>query len=733
MRSWAAFAIIVVALGAALVVSERRKAEAPVGPEPILNLIADTEHELTRLPVAFAPLADSEEVKIGKSIEKSYADMWRHPEGEQQTRAIEAYVQQVGSRVAANAHRKLPYRFHYIPELDFVNAFALPGGPVYIGEGLLALMETEDQLAAVLGHELEHIDHRHCAERVQIQAALRHAPLGGLMGIPVEVFAAGYSKTQELEADREGTKLAAAASYSPFGALTMFEAFDRAYPAKRAKSNSPEEELSGIALQTLEGYFRSHPLTAERIDQIRKMIADGQLPRQEKTRPLPIAFYFLTDRAWQTLQKAEVPTPSWFPENQKREREAERQKQYRLALKLANQSVALRPDQPRALQVVAISSFGLGDYSAATAAYRSLLAVYPIFADGVRQHADTLARQALAAQHYAEAARLANASLELQPDQEDALKILSEAQLHLADFAGAAVTCRKLAQLHPEGASEIAAYAAQMAHLSYGAHRYQAALDLVSQALALAPLRIDSQALRADALFALGDFSSAAAAYRKLLDPFPTNQEFIRRCAESLAAGSPNTAAYDEFLQWLAVRAPAAPALAAMKRVEWAGLVLRAGANQNPLPDSTSLAPELTGRLGWWFYRVGNYSMAATLLNRAIAQRPGDLAIQSNMAWNDLELHRPDEALRRFTAVLEHGTPPFARMGRAVARWRLRQTEDAVRDFAVATNSAPEWLNPAWVKGLYPPGIAQTIFEFPRPATPYPSAPVLARPPNRPF
>ena len=92
------------------------------------------------------------------------------------------YVSRVGAKVAARAHRKLPYKFHYIPNMDFVNAFALPGGHVYIGAGLVALMDSEDELAAVLGHEIEHIDHYHCAERVQTEAAPPEDPPGQFGG-----------------------------------------------------------------------------------------------------------------------------------------------------------------------------------------------------------------------------------------------------------------------------------------------------------------------------------------------------------------------------------------------------------------------------------------------------------------------------------------------------------------------------------------------------------------------
>jgi beta-barrel assembly-enhancing protease len=287
MRSWATFSITVLLLTAALIWSQVNKPAAPVGPQPIVNFIADGEQELMRLPVAFAPLSDSEEIKIGEQLELEYVNRWQPPSDED--RAVEDYVQKIGAGVAAHAHRKLPYRFHYIPGVSFVNAFALPGGAVFIGGGLISLMTTEDEVGAVLGHEIEHIDHYHCAERVQIEAAMRRVPLGELVGIPVEIFVAGYSKSQELEADREGTKLAAAAGYSPQGAIELFEALERFEPQKRSRAGTPVGEIAGIASDALDGYFRSHPPSAERIDQIRRLIADGELPDRRGERPLGIA------------------------------------------------------------------------------------------------------------------------------------------------------------------------------------------------------------------------------------------------------------------------------------------------------------------------------------------------------------------------------------------------------------------------------------------------------------
>jgi Zn-dependent protease with chaperone function len=127
-----------------------------------IHFVAATR-ELTHPPMSLARLPDDQEVRMGSQLASEQATSAAPLTPEE--RAMEAYIPRVGERLARNAHRKLPYRFHYIPRKWSVNAYALPGGHVYLGAGLLQLMDTEDELAAVLGHEIEHIDHYHCAER----------------------------------------------------------------------------------------------------------------------------------------------------------------------------------------------------------------------------------------------------------------------------------------------------------------------------------------------------------------------------------------------------------------------------------------------------------------------------------------------------------------------------------------------------------------------------------------
>jgi predicted Zn-dependent protease len=376
MKHWILLTAIVLLGAAAVIVSERRKVDVPAGPSAVLYLLADTQQELTRLPVSFTRLSDEEEIRIGDRLAAFYSE--QQPTQNPESVEILRYLTQVGQQVAAHASRKLPYKLHYIPSDSFINAFALPGGHVYIGAGLIAPMDSEDELAAVLGHEVEHIDHYHCAERAQQQEALRKVPLGELVAIPIEVFAAGYSKDQELEADREGTRLAVEAGYSPNGAVRMFETFQRLYQEYQTRARTPQEELSQVALQTLEGYFRSHPLPAERIAQVQKLIADEHWHIGPE-RDLEVAYIFWTAKASAAFDAHK----------------------YAQAQPLALRSLEMHPNQAKALDILARSQFAQADFAGAAATYRKLLDLAPTKTDVADAYALALAaadRQKAAAQ-----------------------------------------------------------------------------------------------------------------------------------------------------------------------------------------------------------------------------------------------------------------------------------------------------------------------------------------------
>ena len=284
------FLILGLAL-AGLYWSQRRAKSTPVSPNAILNMAADAQRDLSRLPMHLTRLSDEQEISIGRELASRYATGTRPLTAEEQ--GLAKYVRRVGANVALHAHRRLPYSFTVLPDHNVLNAFSLPGGPVYIGEGMLDLMTNEDELASVLAHEVEHIDHYHCVERVQVEAQLKKLDLevlGALVEIPLAFWEAGYHKDEEFEADREGMYLAVQSGYSPYGAVDLFERFAKLCDEYLIHAKSPDEELSQLAIQSLTGYFRSHPLPSERLAQANRIIAQEHWESRTARKPFRVEY-----------------------------------------------------------------------------------------------------------------------------------------------------------------------------------------------------------------------------------------------------------------------------------------------------------------------------------------------------------------------------------------------------------------------------------------------------------
>ena len=469
MKRCLALAAILALAIAALVTTERRRVEAEVSPAPILYFVADTERELTRIPVSLTRMSNRQEIVIGNQMARRYLDA-NKTEDTPEDREIAAYISEVGARVAAHAHRKLPYKFHYIPQPYFVNAFALPGGHVFIGKGLVDLMDTEDELANVLGHEAEHADLGHCAERVQIDAAINKVPLGSLVQLPVEMFEAGYSKEQELEADREGAKLAEAAGYSAEGAISMFRKFQkledevhqyRAQAPRRTVLTLPIELSNVVVRQTLEGYFRSHPPETERIAQMERLIADEHWPTDQKQKTLAVAYLLITDQA-----------RNYFAADQLDK-----------ALTAAHKALTMKPDYGPAMLVVGDVDFEKADFAGVAEMYGRVLQLDPkqdqvsvLYASALS--ASLPAKEALA--RYADAA-------DAVPELRERLWFAEE-QAGLKLMTGDAAAARSLAQQLQS--SEADAAPMLLGRLGWWYYRFgdvTTAADLIGQAVEQRP------------------------------------------------------------------------------------------------------------------------------------------------------------------------------------------------------------------------------------------------------
>jgi predicted Zn-dependent protease len=133
---------------------------------------------------------------------------------------ISSYVISVRNRVASALPARLRFHFVLDPNPAFKSAFALPGGYIIVGGGLLALAQTEDELANALAHEIEHVELGQVSAR-----AAELAKQEGSENPKMTDFFGSYTKQEELACDLNGQKLAAKAGYSPAGMLTMLETF----------------------------------------------------------------------------------------------------------------------------------------------------------------------------------------------------------------------------------------------------------------------------------------------------------------------------------------------------------------------------------------------------------------------------------------------------------------------------------------------------------------------------
>ena len=215
-------------------------------------------------------ISEEGEFRVGKQadekIRKEYGVYLEKPE-------LRNYVVSIGRQLAARGARpNLEYHFEVL-DSTLVNAFALPGGFVYVTRGILEQMNSEDELAAVLGHEIAHVAARHGAAQISkaylAQAGLialaifgdpnSAAALGDLANLAVGLALQGYSREYERQADDLGIQYATAAGFNPKGSVQLLATLGRL--EKREPSS-------------VESFFMSHPRTSERLHSAQQEVAD---------------------------------------------------------------------------------------------------------------------------------------------------------------------------------------------------------------------------------------------------------------------------------------------------------------------------------------------------------------------------------------------------------------------------------------------------------------------------
>ncbi|MBN2212189.1 MAG: M48 family metalloprotease [Sedimentisphaerales bacterium] len=241
-----------------------------------------------------ALISTQQEIDMGKNSAPEFEAQF---DGKLPDAVLQAYVQEVGAKIAAAADREMPYEFALLAG-DVPNAFAIPGGKVYVTAGLMRYMTNERQLAAVLGHEVGHVCALHIISGIQRD-----------MGFQILIEAAGYvggssayssaakvalglvdlkfSRSQEYQADQLGIRYMTRANYNPYGMVELLDILLAMHDKEPSK---------------LAAMFQTHPLTSQRIEEAQAIITNEH-PQANPAEPDPNA-----DRMKQMVLR--LPPPS---------------------------------------------------------------------------------------------------------------------------------------------------------------------------------------------------------------------------------------------------------------------------------------------------------------------------------------------------------------------------------------------------------------------------------------
>lgn len=234
---------------------------------PAAGLVGCGENPATgRRQLALVP--EAQEIEIGRDASRAVAEslgLVRDP-------ALQEYVQSLGARLAAASERPhLPWTFRVVDD-PTPNAFALPGGYVFVTRGLLTLLTSEAELASVLGHEIGHVTARHSVNQIS-KAQLAELGLGlgvrwfpnlerlaGVASVGLELAFLKYGRDAERQADALGFRYAVGQQYDPREMADVFVALQR--------------ENARAGRGTLPNWLASHPAEPERIAAVQRRIAD---------------------------------------------------------------------------------------------------------------------------------------------------------------------------------------------------------------------------------------------------------------------------------------------------------------------------------------------------------------------------------------------------------------------------------------------------------------------------
>ncbi len=235
-------------------------------------------------------MSESQEIALGQQMDPEV----RREMGVYNDPDLQRYVESIGTRLARHSERpEIPWHFTVV-DAPAVNAFALPGGYIYITRGILPYLQNEAQLAGVLGHEIGHVTARHAAQQYTKSTGAgigltllsifvpQARPLEGLAEQAVGVLFLKYGRDDELQADTLGVRYTSASDYDPAGVagmLTTLERLDQATGSRKGVPNwlsthpSPEDRVQKIepVIQQARAGMGTQPQAADRADFMRRV------------------------------------------------------------------------------------------------------------------------------------------------------------------------------------------------------------------------------------------------------------------------------------------------------------------------------------------------------------------------------------------------------------------------------------------------------------------------------
>jgi predicted Zn-dependent protease len=221
----------------------------------------------------FSLMSEAQEIQLGQQMDAEV----RREMGLYEDANLQRYVETVGARLARSSERpNLPWHFAVV-DSPAVNAFALPGGYIYLTRGILPFLDNEAQMAGVLSHEIGHVTARHAAQQYTKATTAgvgvtllsifvpEARPLQGLTEQALGVLFLKYGRDDELQADRLGVQYAARGGWDPRGVAGMLTTLERLDEASGERRGVPN-------------WLSTHPAPADRVQKVQAAIENVAVP-----------------------------------------------------------------------------------------------------------------------------------------------------------------------------------------------------------------------------------------------------------------------------------------------------------------------------------------------------------------------------------------------------------------------------------------------------------------------